>query len=489
MIKKNNILINKIINNTRLYPNKKIIFDSKKSLTYFELINLAHVNAKKIKKIKSKFVPIIVDRNIDSVVAILSVILSKKIFCPISNNFPEERINFFFKTLKSDFCINCSDKKIHYLNEYKINFSYTKKCKIEKFYNFNDTFYLLFTSGTTGNPKGVKLSFKNILNTLIWSKNYLKWSKQKMGIATQFSFDISMFDLFSGLYFNVPMYIMRNPSNPIESIKEIKKNNITSIFSVPTFFSNFVKYNLIKKRLPLKRIVSGGDFFPPGDILKWKKYQKKTEIYNVWGPTETSIVNTMHRINKKDIIQITDGKSIPVGKSNPLMEIKILKNKKELASNKIGEICMIGDCVSQGYIGHNKNSKNYIKLNSKKAYLTGDLGYFDNNKLLHIVGRKDNTIKISGYRVDAREVEKIVSLNFNISNVLLLKVSISEINFLCLAIENKKKIKLDEIITILKRKLPLYSIPKKIIFFKNFPLNQNNKVDRRKIEKEIFKKA
>ena len=73
----------------------------------------------------------------------------------------------------------------------------------------------------------------------------------------------------------------------------------------------------------------------------------------------------MHRINKKSIEEIIDGKSIPVGKSHPLMELKILKNK-ELAPDKIGEICMIGDCVSQGYIGHNKNSKNYLNLNQKK---------------------------------------------------------------------------------------------------------------------------
>ena len=488
MLKKNNILINKIIKNYRKHPNKKIIFDGKNSLTYSELINLAFTNSIEIKKNKSKFIPIIVDRNIQSVVAILSVIFSKKIFCPISNNFPEERINFFLRTLKSDFLINCSDKKINFSNQYKINNLFSRRFKIENFKNFNDTFYLLFTSGTTGTPKGVKLSFKNIHNTLKWSQNYLKWSKQKIGIATQFSFDISMFDLFSGLYFNVPMCIIQNPSNPIESMKEIKKNEITSIFSVPTFFSNFVKYNLIKKKMPLKRIVSGGDFFSPMDILQWKKYQKKTEIYNVWGPTETSIVNTMHRINKKSIEEIIDGKSIPVGKSHPLMELKILKNKKELAPDKIGEICMIGDCVSQGYIGHNKNSKSYFKFKSKKAYLTGDLGYLDGKKFLHIIGRKDNTIKISGYRVDALELEKIVILNFNITNVILMKISNLGIDFLCLAIENKKKIKLDKILKLLKKKIIIYSIPKKIIFFKKFPLNQNNKIDRGKIEKEIYKR-
>ncbi len=473
-----------------IYHDKKIIFDNKQSLTYFELMNLAYINSKKIKDIKSDFIPIIVDRNIQSVIAIISVILSKKIFCPISNVFPEERIIFFLKILKSNFLINCSKKKIDFKEQYKIRLISKKKdFTISYFKNLNETFYLLFTSGTTGKPKGVKLSFKNIYNTIVWSKSYLNWKNHKMGIATQFSFDISMFDLFSGLYFGVPMYILQNPSNPHYSLKEIKKNKVTSIFSVPTFFSNFVKYNLIKKKiLPLKRIISGGDFFSNNDIWAWKKNQKKTEIYNVWGPTETSIVNTMYKITTNDENRILEGKSIPVGKSHPLMQLKILKNKKNLKKNKIGEICMIGDCVSQGYIGNLKNSKNYLKYNSKKAYLTGDLGYLDNKDYLHIVGRKDNTIKISGYRVDSLEVEKLISTNFNVSNVRLLKLTISEINFLCLAIETKKKIKLESIINLLKRRLPSYSIPKKIFFFNKFPLNQNSKIDKKKIENEILKK-
>ena len=139
--------------------------------------------------------------------AILSVIFSKKIFCPISNKFPNERIDLFLKILKCKFLINCSDKKFNDKNELKIDYK-TK----ENFFNFHlsdfdETFYLLFTSGTTGIPKGVKLSFKNIYNTIIWSSNYLNWKNHKIGIATEFSFDISMFDLFSGLYYSTPIYI------------------------------------------------------------------------------------------------------------------------------------------------------------------------------------------------------------------------------------------------------------------------------------------
>lgn len=489
MLKKNNIFIKRIIQNYKKNPNKKIVSDSKKSLTYSQLINLALFNSKKIREINSDFIPIIVERNVDTVVAILSVIFSKKIFCPISNKYPNERVNLLLKILKCNFLINCSNNNFVDKDEIKIDFKINENSKNFNLSNLNETFYLLFTSGTSGIPKGVKLSFKNVYNTIVWSKYYLDWEKHKIGVATEFSFDISMFDLFSGLYYSTPIYIFQNPSNPFQCIKEIRKNKITTIFSVPTFFSNFVKYNLIKKKFySLKRIISGGDFFSNKDILSWKTNQPKTEIFNVWGPTETSIVNTMYKIQKKDIRILREGKSIPVGKSHPMMKLKILKNKKEIKKNKIGEICMIGDSVSQGYIGNIKNSKNYFKYNSKRAYLTGDLGYLDKKNYLHIIGRKDNTIKISGYRIDTLEVESFVNMNFDVTNSCLLKTSIFNINILCLAIETNKKINHEKIINFLKKKLPNYSLPKKIILLKKFPLNQNNKIDRNKIKLIIDEK-
>ena len=483
MLKKSNPLISNIIKNFKKNPNKKIIFDNERSLTYSELIYSALATSKKIKKLDSEYIPIIIDRNVESVVAILAVLFSKKTFCPISHKFPIDRIKNFLKIIKTNHVINCSKKKFNVHNEHKIIFKF-KETKLDfDLKNSDDTFYLLFTSGTTGDPKGVKLSFNNIYNTLKWSRNYLNWNNHKIGIATEFSFDISMFDLFSGLYFNVPMYIFQNPSNPILSLGEIKKNKITSIFSVPTFFSNFVRYNLISKNFfALKRIISGGDFFLNKDILSWKVNQPKVEIFNVWGPTETSIVNTMYKVSKKDLKNLADGKSIPVGRSHKLMEVKILRNKKEVKNGLEGEICMIGKCVSLGYLGSNKNSKNYFKHNRRNAYLTGDLGYLDNKKNLHIIGRKDNTIKISGYRVDALEVENLVNTNFNLNNSCLIKQTIMDIDILCLAIEANKRIKTENIINFLKNKIPAYALPKKIIIFKKFPLNQNSKVDRNKIK-------
>ena len=486
---KENQLIKKIIDNCNNFPDKKILFDKKQSLNYLELLNLAYLNSQNIKKSKSPYIPIIVSRNIESVISILSVILANKAFCPISENTPLERIKLIFKKLRSKKYINCSKKKIKLSGKINIKNNHKKENVIKNKYYTNPekTFYILFTSGSTGVPKGVKLSFDNILNTLYWSKNHLDWDNHKIGIATQFSFDISMFDLFSGLFFNVPMYIFSNPSDPFETLKEITQNRITSIFSVPTFFSNFVRYSIIDKPIKyLSRIISGGDFFSQKDILSWRTKQKKISIFNVWGPTETSIVNSMYKIKNSDYKNLTYKNSIPVGKSEKRMKIVIMDKKNRSKKNSIGEICLVGKSVSKGYIGDKKNMKNYIRFKSERAYLTGDLGYFDKKKLLHIIGRKDNTIKISGYRVDVKEIENLTNELDKVNNSIALAVELYGFKLLCLAIETKKKISKNSVIKKLKTNLPTYCLPKKIVFYKKFPLNINDKINKKKIEEDIL---
>ena len=131
----------------------------------------------------------------------------------------------------------------------------------------------------------------------------------------------------------------------------------------------------------------------------------------MWGPTETSIVNTMHRLIKKDFKNLSKNKSLPVGKSDKLMEVKIyLKNKFTNRPGIKGEICMFGKCVSEGYIvlKYIKPKKLHKKKKNKRGFLTGDFGYFDKENKLHILGRKDSTVKISGYRVDLKEIENTI---------------------------------------------------------------------------------
>jgi len=490
MLKKNNHLLKKIFYNYLKYPNKVIISENNKSLTWKELINCSLYYSLKFSEIKTKYVPIIINRNLETIIVILALVLSNKVFCPISSAIPTRKRKIILKLLKTKHLIDCSKIRVlKEMKEDKKNNSINIKKKLIK-NNLIDEFYVLFTSGSTGDPKGVKLSYENILNTIIWSRNYISWNKNdKIGIATQFSFDLSIFDLFTGLFLNVPMFIFSDPKNPIQSIKEINKKKITSILSVPVFFSNFYQYNLLQKKFPsLRRIMSAGDFFPPQTILAWQKYKKKIKIYHGWGPTETSILNSFHLIKKKDIKNLRKGVPAPVGKSHKLMKIVIVESnsKQILKKDKIGEICMIGKCVSTGYIGKVDNSKSYTTLLKDRAFLTGDLGYFDKKNNLHIKGRIDNMIKIAGYRIDGLEIQKIANKIKGVLDSIAFDVEIyDKSKILCLAILTKKKINIQYVKKYLAKLLPNYSIPKRIIFLTKFPVNLNNKINRIKLSEIV----
>ena len=167
MVIKNNFIIKKILENKN--SNKTIFRDKKTHISWKNLYKISNFNSKKLSKYKPNNVLIVCDRSIETVIAITTVILSGKTFCPVSEKIPTKKIKFIMKKLKTNLIINTAKKNYKNLKFKKINIHKKFVNKNENFNNKsikNDICYILFTSGSTGEPKGVILSYSNLQNTI-----------------------------------------------------------------------------------------------------------------------------------------------------------------------------------------------------------------------------------------------------------------------------------------------------------------------------------
>jgi len=464
-------------------PEFIILSDHKKRYRWKDLQSLVEFYDSIILKEKRKCLAFFTDRSIATVAIIIACIRNNITFVPISKNQPEERIR--------DIVFQISETEVLELSEN--NFVKILESGGQTATNFENILYVLFTSGSTGSPKGVKITENNLLNTLAWSDDIFAWRRNDViGIVTPFYFDISIFDLILSLTKQIRFHIFSQINNHLEFFHELNSSEVTSIFSTPALFSNISKLDQPSyiKSSRLRRIISGGDFFPSPDILYWKSKFPELEIYNVWGPTETSIVNTAHLIDREDMDRLKNGKPISIGKSTPKMEVIICDSSNDeisLISTDclVGELMVQGESVGMGYLNQDElTSKNFFTFLGKRTYRTGDFGFKEKGEIF-MTNRDAHLIKYQGFRIDPREVETHLSGLKGIKNsCLILADRINENSELVLIVEADSNFESNVfyIKKFLRNKVPAYMVPKKIVYVDQIPFNQNGKLDRKKCQ-------
>lgn len=354
----------------------------------------------------------------------------------------------------------------------------------------SDKLYAFFTSGSTGTPKCAVNRHDGLINRFQYMTKIFKIDGKSDVVLQNSSqiFDSSLWQLLWPLLNGDTIIIPQRKTYPDMdyTLNLIEEYKVTMTDFVPSIFNLMVaslknNQKLKSKLKSLKRIIVGGEESSASHLKEFNSIFPEIQLINTYGHTEASIGMVFHLIEPKHI-----DKEVPLGKPIDNTYVVIAdKNHRAKPVGAIGYIYVAGVCVGEGYLGeHTKNDSTFYNnpfphIPEKKIFNTGDIGYLGSDGLLYYKGRKDYQIKIGGIRLNLKEIEWAIEQHpsVDLAKVFYKKKHQSLYAFVKLS----HKITLDELLEFINQKLPKYAVPHTIMIVKEFPLNNNDKINEEKL--------
>lgn len=449
------------------YPENIAIIEDDRTLTFSELDKMVNAIASKFYDRKPKSVGIVMHHGAEQIAAMLAVLKSGAFYVPAEPSLPQERIDYMMQTAGVEFVIN--DNFCKHLKP-------TDKEMTDRS-EPDGLAYVLYTSGTSGKPKGVSVENHSVVN-------YCEAFEAEFGtgagdVMLQYSvcsFDIFVEEVYTTLLNGATLCI---PSHAIHNgtlsglLKFAERHGVTIIDGFPYLLAEMNKLDYIPKSIKL--IISGGDVIRASYITRLKDLGIK--IYNTYGPSETTVCSNYYRVDNAEPLE--DG-TFPVGKAVKGVEVKILdQDLKEVPKGTVGEICIFGEGVSRGYINDAPEQRNFVTLpDGTRMYRSGDLGYELPDGNIAFLNRRDNQVMILGKRVEPEEVENVLNTCPEVERgVVRAFLDENGLHYLTAYIMPKEGATLKEIRKFLSDRLTNFMVPEFFVKVKSIPLTRRGKVD------------
>ena len=449
--------------------------------------------------LKNKPIAIFIDKNIDALKSMFGVLYSRNFYCIFDTMSPKNRIDTIVDTLKPELIIT-NNKNFSKINEYNygidvLNIDEIKNKvdenllnKVDKTRCDADSAYVLFTSGSTGVPKGSVITHKSLISYTKWFMTTFNiTSKTIFGNQTPFYFSMSVSDIYSTIMSGASFCIIPkiNFSFPVKLMEYLNTHKINTIYWVPSALSivaNLGTFDYVKPKY-LKKVLFAGEVMSMPQLNIWRKYLPKLMYANLFGPTETTDICTYYIVNRN----FKDNETLPIGIACENSEVILVNEEgKEAANGEVGEIYVKGSIVGSGYYNNpDKTNSAFVQNPINHSYLetvykTGDLAKYNKYGELEYLGRKDFQIKHMGYRIELGEIET----NINALKGLTICACIYQNDNIVLYFESTS-LSEEDVIAFANKKLVKYMRPNKVIKLPKMPYNANGKIDRVKL-KEMF---
>ncbi len=434
---------------------------------------------------------LMVDPSIEMMVGILGILKSGAAYLPINPEFPESRIEAMYFEAKCKMLLTqkhlsgrISDKITRFdLDGHEMDDRPITNPSVRIY--ANDLVYVIFTSGTTGTPKGVMIKHVNLLNYVCWIKDFVKLSEaDKTILASSFAFDLGYTSIFPSILFGGQLHLLsKSTYKSAENLLEyIQDNRITYLKLTPSLFSTMADHPEFEKIKCLKTIILGGEKIRIADIEKTFKILPNIQIINHYGPTETTIGSVARYVNAESINDFE--KHPTIGKPINNTKCYILDRENHLVPvGAKGELCISGEGLGMGYLGQKElTNEKFIEnplVPHELIYKTGDLARWLPDGNIQFLGRVDHQVKIRGYRIEIEEIEKHLLKHKSVQQVAIIEGRKGADNFLISYYVSKAEI--EGLRQFLSQRLPDYMIPAYFIHVQSMPLTPNGKLDRKSL--------
>ncbi len=471
-------------------PNAIAHISGDRTLTYGELRRRSDALAAHLtERFADDRAPIAVlgHRDPEMLIAFLGAAKSRRPYVPLDTVLPQQRIDKILEISRPALLLKPED-----IAKLSSSAASARATRTQR----DDPFYILFTSGSTGEPKGVIITLGCLEHFLAWMLEEQKFVPlvESFLNTAPFSFDLSVMDLYCSLTTGGTLFSISRDlvANPKMLYRALASSGTTTWVSTPSFVQMcLVEEKFAEGMLPrIRRFLFCGETLTAQTAARLFERFPQAQVWNMYGPTEATVATTSVQIDHSILETYS---TLPVGRAMPGTNVFVVNDDGvTLPANERGEIVIAGPNVSAGYLGRpDLAAAVFFEHCGRRAYRTGDRGRFRDG-LLFFEGRMDSQLKLSGYRIEVGDVEANLLALPSVSDAVVTPVikhgavqSLAAFVVLSSQTQASHFELTQSLRQQLAERLPVYMLPRKFVFRDSFPLTANGKVDRARLAESL----